>query len=111
MSITFLKTSIEPLKSNSLPEWKNILALGPFTEMRYPKKSIPIIAIVNYKKPFRHLYALSRSFSYSFSEFGILPDIYIIPEKSKQFLQKIDHPMWNKTVSNSITIFGGKRNA
>lgn len=109
--LAFLKSSIEPLKSKSLPQWKSILALGPFTEMRYPKKSIPIIAVANYKKPFRHLYALSWAFSNSFSEFGILPDIYIIPEKSKQYLQEVDHPMWNKTLSNSIAIFYGGRNA
>jgi hypothetical protein len=101
----FLLHAADELKKHSLAPWHIVYAVGPFSGMKSVRKVVPTVTVANFRRPYRHLVLLSRAFANPFSEFEILPDIYLLSRHSYEYLESVEHPVWNKTLETSIPLF------
>ena len=104
--LQFLLFASISIEHKALPQWRIVYALGPFSGMREPRRIIPFITVASFTKPYRHISLLSKLLAEPFSEFGIMPDIYMLPTKSHAYLSAMDLPAWDKTLMTAVPIYG-----
>ena len=98
----YLEWCEKQIIDNWLDPWQDVYAVGPFLERRRRHTTIPFVAVVNYRRPYRHLLALSRALAEPFLEFGILPDIHLLSMRARRILDEIENTDWEKTKMISI---------
>lgn len=103
--LAFLLFASSSIKSKPLPQWHIVYALGPFSGMREPRRLIPFVVVAHFNRPYRHLSQLSKLLASPFLEFGILPDTYMLPARSVEYLDESRVPAWEKTLMTAIPVF------
>ena len=103
--LAFLLFASSNIKQKPLPQWRIVYALGPFSGMREPRRLIPFVAVANFNRPYRHISHLSKLLADPFSEFGILPDIYMLPTRSFEYLDGLKIPAWERTLVTAVPLF------
>lgn len=103
--LQFLLFASTNIGHRALPQWRVVYALGPFSGMREPRRLVPFITVASFYRPYRHISLLSKLLADPFSEFGILPDIYMLPTKSHAYLNAMDIPAWDRTLMTAVPIY------
>jgi hypothetical protein len=102
--LNFLLQCDDYLQQFWLPPWKEMFAVGPFIWRKRTHSTIPFVIVAKYHRPYRHIVYLARALSIPYSQFGILPEIYLLsPERIKLF-DKYQEAQWNLTQKVSVRL-------
>ncbi|MDP2720183.1 MAG: hypothetical protein U1D67_05660 [Dehalococcoidia bacterium] len=85
-----------------LPTWDEVMAVGPFQGRLRKYKSIPVIIVNQYKRPYRHVVALSEALNEPYRKFGILPVLYFLSRQEMKALEETKAREWEMTRKVSI---------
>jgi len=102
MYLHYLEWCGKQIINHWLDPWRDVYAVGPFLGRRRRQNIVPFVAVVNYRRPYRHLLTLSRALAEPFLEFGILPDIHLLSVQARRVLDETDNIDWEKTKMISI---------
>jgi hypothetical protein len=107
--LAYLSMCDDRLTNGWLKSWVNVFAVGPFVGRKRRHKTIPLIVVANYRRPYRHLLKLSELLADVYLEFLIFPDLYLLPAKFVEELEQIQNAQWIRTkmVSIRLAIKGG----
>jgi hypothetical protein len=100
--LNYLEHCGDQLVQNWMDPWRDIYAVGPFLDRRRRYSAIPFVAIINCRRPYRHLLTLSHALSAPYLEFGILPDIFLLPMRAGKMLDEAQDVGWEKTRKVSV---------
>ena len=100
--LSYLSMCDKQLKGTWIDAWESVFAVGPFLGRRRVYSSIPFVIVANYRRPYRHLLRLSEILADVYLEFGILPDLHILPIKVVTQLDEFQNIQWTKTKMVSI---------
>jgi hypothetical protein len=101
----FLRHSADGLRSHWRPNWREVLVIGPFIGRRdsiHSVASIPFVLYGDIRSIVVSLDAVSNALADSYTEFGILPDIFIFKESFVRELEESDN--WNWTLTRRLSI-------
>ncbi len=100
--LRYLEWCGKQLRQNWLEPWMDIFAVGPFLKRSRLYRTIPFVAVVNYRRPYRHILALSQALAEPYLEFGILPDIHLLSIQAQAMLDETENIHWEKTKMVSV---------
>lgn len=98
-----LRSSADALKSHWRNNWREILAVGPFAQHR-SLLTIPFIVYGDIRSVYPTLDAMSEALADTYSEFGVLPDIFVFKEKFVEELSAENNWNWHLTKRFSISL-------
>src|SRR5690349_12923583 len=67
------------LRGKWLNTWRQILAVGPFLGLKRRYKSVPLVVVAEYEDPEADIEYLSNELADVYIQFGILPNIHMLP--------------------------------
>ena len=102
--LSYLRAVDEALRGKWLNTWQHILAVGPFLGLKRRYKSVPIVVIAEYEDPEADIEHLSNKLADAYMEYGILPDIHMLPEFVVQRLEQSQNSQWQRTKRVSISL-------
>lgn len=100
--LRFLEMCEVSLRSKWLDPWKEILAIGPFLYRQKKYNKVSFVVVANYRRPYRHLLRSSQALADPYLEFGVLPDIHLLPARTARDCYEFENRQWMKTTRLSV---------
>jgi hypothetical protein len=102
--LSYLQALAEALRGKWLNTWQQILVVGPFLGLKRRYKSVPIVVVAAYEDPEVDIERLSNKLADAYIEYGILPDIHMLPEFAVQRLEQAQNLQWERTKQVSVSL-------
>jgi hypothetical protein len=99
-----LQFSARELTSRWRKNWKSVLAVGPFAPSQRPRDSIQFVLYGDIRSLNANLEHISQALAATYSEFEILPDVYVFHERYVDTLLNEDNRNWTLTRKYSVAI-------